>query len=337
MAILAAQFHDIQTGFGFQRVVRVDADLDKVLEDTPHVAAAVVDDRQTGGMAGFHHGRQAGLVPFAPIVGMEEKVLAIGDIAPDDHAIDQAIGGLDLSLEHGKRPFIGALHELAELVRVETHPEQQVLRPDDAGHVLVRLALAAENGNGGALLLDRLDPRRQVAGIAVAHTGDLVVATAEKTAWVGGIVEYKRLRLLDRVGLEANELGHRIAELLAQDCLKSGADDDLFLGLAQHLERLDVGIHIGNGHRPVEVVMLIDVGVGRQTFFLTPAIQEAPPEEIADRDAIRLFVPERLVHAFQFLETILGSLHSRGSPVRRMRLTLLKAHVTQERESWVTW
>jgi hypothetical protein len=65
--------------------------------------------------------------------------------------------------------------------------------------------------------------------------------------------------------------------------------------LSLNLEGLDVGIHVRHGHHPVEVVIVMHVGVGGQSFFCTPAIQEATPEEIADRDAIRLFMPDGLM------------------------------------------
>ena len=45
------ELDDIQPSLGFQRIVGIQADIDKVLKDALDIAAAVIDDRQTVVMA----------------------------------------------------------------------------------------------------------------------------------------------------------------------------------------------------------------------------------------------------------------------------------------------
>ena len=150
VAVLAAQVHDIQARFGFQRVVGVHAQFDEIPKDAFDVAAAVVDDRQAGIVAGIDHGFEARFVVFAPIVGREKDVFAIGHVAPDDHAIDQSIGGFDLGFDQLQRPLVGALDETAHLLWIHGDPQQEIFRADDADHVLVGFALAAIDREIGA-------------------------------------------------------------------------------------------------------------------------------------------------------------------------------------------
>jgi hypothetical protein len=63
----------------------------------------------------------------------------------------------------------------------------------------------------------------RVAGVAIAHAGDLVVAAAEEAALVPGILEGVGVDLLDGLGLPVQPLGHGIGELLADDGLEAGA------------------------------------------------------------------------------------------------------------------
>ena len=81
-------------------------------------------------------------------------------------------------------------------------------------------------------------------------------------------------------------------------------------GFLKQFKLLDMRIHIGNGDDPIEIVVLVDVRVLRKPKVTTPAIEEAAPEEVADRNTIRLFVAKSLVHSIQLRETIRTSFHA---------------------------
>ena len=72
-------------------------------------------------------------------------------------------------------------------------------------------------------------------------------------------------------------------------------------------------VHIGDGDDPIEIVVLVDVGVLRKPKVTTPASEEAAPEEIADRNSICLFVAQSLVHSLQLRKTYRTSLHAMPS------------------------
>ena len=203
-------------------------------------------------------------------------------------------------------------------VRVQAHPQHRVLRADDAPQHLVRFADAAEDRELRPRRLHSLDVGRQVAGEAVAHSVDLVVARGEEAALVPRIVKLEGLHLLDRVGLEAHEGRHRIGQLLPQDRVKSRPDHDLFGVLRQDLEGPDVRIEVGVELHPIEVVEAVDVGVGGEPQFLAPAAQETAPEKVAHRDAVGLLVAQGQVHAFEFRQAVGSPGHSRLSPSRTL-------------------
>ncbi len=55
-------------------------------------------------------------------------------------------------------------------------------------------------------------------------------------------------------------------------------------------------VHVRDGDDPIKIVMLVDIGVVWQAFLLAPALKEATPEKIADRDAIWLLMAQSFVH-----------------------------------------
>ena len=64
------------------------------------------------------------------------------------------------------------------------------------------------------------------------------------------------------------------------------------------------GSMLGDGDLPVQVVVLIDVGVSRQAQIFAPALHEAAPEEIADRDLVSFLVTEGFAHPVDFGEGV---------------------------------
>jgi len=80
----------------------------------------------------------------------------------------------------------------------------------------------------------------------------------------------------------------------------------------QRLEGANPGVHVRHRDDPIEVVMVIRTGVGGQAKFFSPALGEAAPEKIADRDPIRLFVAQGLVHAIKLAQGILLAQHQFG-------------------------
>ena len=81
--------------------------------------------------------------------------------------------------------------------------------------------------------------------------------------------------------------------------LEARAHDDVLVALAHDLEWLDVGIHVGHGHHPIQVVVLVDVGIGCQPELGSPALQEAAPEEVAIGHTIAFLMAQRLVEPVQ--------------------------------------
>jgi len=158
-------------------------------------------------------------------------------------------------------------------------------------------------------LLDRLDPGGGVALKAIAYAGDLVIARGEEAALVPGVVEAESFQLLEGVGLESQEGGHRVIEPLADDGFEAGAYDDFFGALPEDLEGLDVGVHVGDGDHPVQIVVAVNIGVRGQTELPPPALEEAAPEEVAHRDAVRFAMAQRLVHALELGQAIGAPLH----------------------------
>ncbi len=251
-------------GLGLERVVGVDPGLDEIAEDRPDVAAAVIDHGQAVGVALVDDGFDHGLVVFPPILRREEEVLAVGDVPPDDHPVEKAAGRLDLGLGDPQGELAQPLDEAPDLVGVEPDPEHDVLEPDDAPEHLLGLADAAVDGDPRVERPDRLDPGRGVAGEAVPHPGDLVVAGREIAPVVPGIVEPEGPHLLDRVRVERQEGRHRVGEVLPDHGLEPRPDDDMLGRLLERLEGPDVRVHVRDGDRPVEVVVFVDVGPGRR-------------------------------------------------------------------------
>ena len=178
---------------------------------------------------------------------------------------------------------------------------------------------AAVDGKVGPERLDRLDPGGRVPLETVAHAGNLVVARREVAPPVARIVELGRFELLQRVGVPGDELGHGAVELLAQHRPVARLDHDLLGRLLEHLEGADPGVHVRHRGDPIEVVVVIRIGVRRQAEFLPPAADEAAPEEIADRHAVRLLVPEGLLQAIQLPQRVRLSASRRKRPFRSFR------------------
>ncbi len=129
VAILAPEIDDIHSGLGFKRIVGVQTDLDEILKDARDIAAAVIDDRQAMLVTDLDHSLETGLVPLAPIIGVEEQVLAVGHVPPDHHAVNQTVSRLDLGPEQLDGPFVGALDKAPKAFRIEAGPKEQVFWP----------------------------------------------------------------------------------------------------------------------------------------------------------------------------------------------------------------
>ena len=134
---------------------------------------------------------------------------------------------------------------------------------------------AAVDGEVGALGAHGVEPGGQVALEAVADAGDLVVAALEEAPGVVGGIELEGLELLEGVGGPAHLLGHREVEAFAQRGFETGGDLDFLLVLMNGLEGADVGVHVGEGDDPVQLVVGVGIGVVGQAKFLAPAAQEA--------------------------------------------------------------
>ena len=173
-----------------------------------------------------------GLEILPPVVRREEHVLAIGHVAPDDHAVEQPAGGLDLGLGQPQGELADPLDEAADLVGVEPDPEQDVLRADDAPEHLVRLADAAVDGEVRVERLHRLDPRRASCARSRRRRRRSGCRPALKIApVVPGVVERGRPPSSRCVSVSnSRNAGMGSVELLPDHRLEAGPDDDLLVG-----------------------------------------------------------------------------------------------------------
>jgi hypothetical protein len=53
--------------------------------------------------------------------------------------------------------------------------------------------------------------------------------------------------------------------------------------------------------------MVIGISITGQAHLISPSLDETAPEEIADGNTVRLFMPEGPVHPFQLYQTVLAS------------------------------
>ena len=60
------KFHHIQTGFGFQGIIGIQAHFDKVGKNSLHISAAVIDHRKIAGVADLNHLLDNRLKMFTP-------------------------------------------------------------------------------------------------------------------------------------------------------------------------------------------------------------------------------------------------------------------------------
>ena len=113
----APQIHDVQACLCLKGIVGVNPHFDEVIKHTADVATTVVDDGQAVLVTHVDHGFETGLVVPSPVVGGEEHILPVRDIAPDDHAVHQArvsradVSRLDLGFQTLEGEFVGALDE----------------------------------------------------------------------------------------------------------------------------------------------------------------------------------------------------------------------------------
>lgn len=92
--------------------------------------------------------------------------------------------------------------------------------------------------------------------------------------------------------------------MLVHDRAEAGLHHDFLGGFADRFERTDPRVHVRHRDDPIEVVVVIRVGVRRQAEFLAPTFGEAAPEKIADRHAIGFFVAQRFVQSRQFAQGV---------------------------------
>ena len=97
-----AKVDDVQPGFGLERVIGVHADLDKILEDAIHVAAAVIDHGQAVDVALIDQRLHARLEVLPPEYRREQHSFLVGHVSPDHHAVQEAARGLDLPAQDPK-------------------------------------------------------------------------------------------------------------------------------------------------------------------------------------------------------------------------------------------
>ena len=204
------------------------------------------------------------LVVGPPVVGPHERAFFVRHVAPDDETVQPGTGRVDRrhravevepadAFEHGPQSF-----------RLQGHPHHVALRADEPRHALRALAHAAVDGDIGPERLDRLHPGRRVPLEAVAHARNLVVARREETPAVARIVELGRFEFLQRIDLPGDELRHGAIELLPHDCSVARLDYDFVGRLLDRLERADPGVHVRHRGDPIQVVVVIWVGVLRQ-------------------------------------------------------------------------
>ncbi len=109
-----------------------------------------------------------------------------------------------------------------------------------------------------------LDPGRRVALEAVADAGDLVVARGVETPAIARIVELGAFESFERVRLPRPHLGHGKGEVLVQDRAEPGFHHHFLPRFTHRLEGANPWIHVRRRDNPVEVVVVIRVGVGRR-------------------------------------------------------------------------
>ena len=327
------QVDRIQTGLVFQRIVSIDADLDKVLEDAIHIAAAMIDHRQTVAMALVDHGLDAGLEVLAPEAGREEHAFLVSHVAPDNDARQSALHGLDLCAENAQVELMQARNEAGDSIGILAHPQHHVFCTQNAPNHLVGLAHAAIDGKIFVLGGDTIDERCQISFKAVAHAIDLVVAGTEKAALIERIVKLECLHLFDCVRVEGDKGRHGQVESLADGGSETRVDRNFIFVVTKDFELLDVRIHIRRYNTPVEIVVAVDVGVRSQVQFAAPTAEETAPEEIADRHAVRLLVVQRLIHPIQLGDAVCCSFHGLFFPASRNALGHGRDHALVVRES----
>ena len=74
-----------------------------------------------------------------------------------------------------------------------------------------------------------------------------------------------------------------------------------------------MGIQVGIEIHPIEIVVTVDIRIGLETQFVTPALEKASPEEVADGNPIALLVVERHLHSFQLRDAIVCAIHRGAS------------------------
>ena len=158
-----------------------------------------------------------------------------------------------------------AVDDGSHALGVFTHPEQGVFLADEAGEALAHLDHTAVHGEIGPEGFDRLDPGWRVALEAVAHARDLVVACLEEAATVTGVVELGLFELFDGIYLPSPRFGHGKLEMFADSRAETRPDDHFLASFLQCLERPDPRVHVWAGDDPVQIVMVIGIGVGGQT------------------------------------------------------------------------
>ena len=247
-------------------------------------------------MTDVHNRLHAGHEMLSPVGRRKEQVLRVGYISPDDHSVQHSPSGLDLGLRHLKREGVDAFHEARNFVGIQSDPKHHTLTANDPPKHLVSLTDAAIDGNVRMERAHGIDPGWQIADEAISHSSDLIVAAAEVPSFVPGIIELKCPHLLDRIGVEVYERGHGTVALPLNHRFEAGANQHLILVLLEDLELLDVGIHIGAGGNPVQVIVSVDVRISRKAELIPPTLDEATPEEVADRHSVGRFVAQGFGH-----------------------------------------
>ena len=172
------------------------------------------------------------------------------------------------------------------------------------------LADAPEDGKIRPRLPHAIDEGGKIAHESITHAINLVVPGVEVAALVPGIVELERLHLLDGIRLKSQEGGHGISQFLLDDGFEPSAHHNFFVAFLQDFKGLDVGIMVGIEVHPVEIVILIDVRIRCKSQFITPTLEKAPPEEVADGYAIAFLVAKRLLHAFELGNAVVCAFHA---------------------------
>ena len=116
------------------------------------------------------------------------------------------------------------------------------------------------------------------------------------------IIELGTLQLVEAIRLPRAHLRHRELEMLVHDRAKARFHHHFLRRLLDRLERAYPRIHVGHRNDPIQIVVVVRIGVGRQSELPAPALDKAAPEEIADRNAVGLFVAQGLIHAVQLAQ-----------------------------------